>query len=106
MTSSGHHKRVGSNSHKDGISAPFAALPGSNNTKTSSQATSTFKVPENPVLNQDILSNDGYEKQAFNQSHEIAKDDVTPDKANENLFQLLSSLDGLTPAGLEHLMET
>lgn len=32
--------------------------------------------------------------------------DVTPDKAHENLLQLLSSLEGLTPAGLEHLMET
>ena len=34
------------------------------------------------------------------------KEDVTPDKGADNLMQLLSSLEGLTPAGLEHLMET
>lgn len=31
---------------------------------------------------------------------------MTPDKANDNLLQLLSSLEGLTPAGLEYLVKT
>ena len=30
----------------------------------------------------------------------------TPEKDNDNLLHLLSNLEGLTPAGLEHLMET
>ena len=34
-------------------------------------------------------------------------DDKTPDKLNDDiLLKLLSSLEGLTPAGLDHLMET
>lgn len=43
----------------------------------------------------------------FDQSQEIINHaDVTPDKGQDNLLQLLSNLEGLTPAGLEHLMET
>lgn len=31
---------------------------------------------------------------------------MTPDKGNDNLLHLLSNLEGLTPAGLEYLVQT
>lgn len=31
---------------------------------------------------------------------------MTPDKGQENLLQLLSNLEGLTPAGLDYLVKT
>ena len=41
----------------------------------------------------------------FERSEEIQKNQ-TPEKGHENLLQLLSNLEGLTPAGLEHLLAT
>lgn len=32
--------------------------------------------------------------------------DVTPDKPKGGVFDILSNLNGLTPAGLEHLIQT
>ena len=34
------------------------------------------------------------------------KEDVTPNKPSLSILHLLSNLEGLTPAGLDHLMET
>ena len=74
-----------------------------------SNVTSTFKIekheeePEEGTATQQQCDR----KTVFDQSQEIVNPtDVTPEKAQDNLLQLLSNLEGLTPAGLEHLMET
>ena len=53
---------------------------------------------------EEFLSNEAI-SQKSSRRHEV--EDVTPDKPSTlNIVHLLSNLEGLTTAGLEHLMET
>ena len=53
---------------------------------------------------EEFLSNEAI-SQKSPKKHEI--EDITPDKPSSlNIVHLLSNLEGLTAAGLEHLMET
>lgn len=67
---------------------------------------SKFKLLEQDYIRhtEEFLSNEAI-SQKSPKRQEI--DDLTPDKPSSlNLVHLLSNLDGLTAAGLEHLMET
>ena len=53
---------------------------------------------------EEFLSNEAI-SQKSPKKHEL--EDITPDKPSSlNIVHLLSNLEGLTTAGLEHLMET
>ena len=89
---------------KDGFTMqpPFASTKNSNE-----NTTSTFKIQKNEeILQTHYETTKNKKRPAFDRCQEIINSDTTPDKGEDNLLKLLSSLDGLTPAGLEHLMET
>ena len=71
-------------------------------TKTSSQRTSKFKAGRDPSDHKDEFPT----TTDPNADLPLSDAGATPEKNENQLLKLLSSLEGLTPAGLEHLLET
>lgn len=66
-----------------------------------SLAAATFKFDQAD----EILLNEEFEMHEKD-TESKTEEGLTPNKLDSNLLNLLSNLEGLTPAGLEHLMET
>ena len=66
---------------------------------------SKFKLLEHEYQKEtyDFLSNEAISQKSLKKG---VVEDITPNKPSLNIMHLLSNLEGLTPAGLDHLMET